>query len=95
MRPDQPAQESSPNDLVSGPVQHRGSPGTAQADDVLGWCAQLPGRRAGGTVRLGGKSLLPSDLLRNEAVSAKGAFSLNPNLKIHNKYLTSSGCLQF
>lgn len=41
---------------------------------VLGWCAQLPGRRAGGAVRLGGRSLLPSDLLRNEAVLAKGAF---------------------
>lgn len=46
-------------------------------------------------MRLGGRSLLPSDLLRNEAVLAKGAFSLNPNLKIHSKYLNSSGCLQF
>lgn len=46
-------------------------------------------------MRLGGKSLLLSDLLRSEAVSAKAAFSLNPNLKIHNKYLNFSGCLQF
>lgn len=58
---------------VSGPVQHVGLPGTAQADDVLGWCAQLPGRRAGGAVRLGGEAC-SLDLLRNEAVLAKGAF---------------------
>lgn len=79
VHPDQTAQECSLSDLVSGPVQHRGPPGTAQADNVLGRCSQLPGRRAG---EAWGESLLPSALLRSEAVSAKAAFSLNPNPNI-------------